>query len=86
MIARLNINGVSTKRADFLDLVLELENPNTHSIVVMYKEKHSLLRNKKTRYLRNNQGVWYRIEDKGVECSTRVRPIYFNGQPGIENY
>ena len=84
-IERLNINGKVQKNQDFLDLVLTLNNPQTHSIVVMYKEDGKISRDKKTRYIRNNQGQWYRTMDKGVSCNTKVEVVKENKQYIIKN-
>ena len=85
-ISRINVNG-STTKADFLDLILSLQDDNSDKIVVMYKkDRGGILRDKKTHYERNLQnGQWYRTLDKGNKCYTRVRVSKMNRQYIIEN-
>lgn len=73
-IARLIIDG-HTSKADHLDLILSLKSIKTNHIKVIYRDGRSLSK-RRTEFLRNNQGVWFMIKDKGIKCD---RPIRIEG-------
>jgi len=77
MISRIRINQKTTQKADFLDLCLELQNPKTNSIEVMRKTNGSISegRNKRDRYIRNNQGVWCLTLLRGIQMNQKIKVI-----------
>ena len=86
MISRIRINQKTTQKADFLDLCLELKNPNTNTIEVMRKVNGSISkgRNKRDRYIRNNQDIWYLTLSRGIKLNQKITVIKENRQFQIQ--
>ena len=85
-ISRLRINDRVTTKGDFLDLILELQNIKTDSIVVMRTVDGSITKGRDFRdeYRRNNQGQWYLIKSKGKTVNYKIRVAKENKQFMIE--
>ena len=73
-IQNLIINGKTFRKQDFLDLILNLQDPLVNDITVVYKDDSNITSTKQTSYKKiNNQ--WFRTLDKGIESNTRIRVV-----------
>ena len=81
-LSRIRVNNKTTK-ADWLDLILSLKDPNASHIIAMYKEDGKLSQDR-DEYLRNNQGQWFKIKSNGVKTNRRIEVIKENRQFVIE--
>ena len=73
-IQNLIINGKTFRKQDFLDLILNLQDPSVNDITVVYKDGSNITSTKQTSYKKiNNQ--WFRTLDKGIESNTRIRVV-----------
>jgi len=80
-IDRINVNGQTYIKQDFLDLILFLQNEENTEISVTYRVGRSLDTKNKTRYIRNiHNGQWYMIMDKGRHCNQMIRVAKENRQ------
>lgn len=77
-IDRINIDGKISKKQDFLDLIIALQS-NANFIRVSYREGRSIATGKSTEYLRDNQGRWWMIRNKGVKSNQRIRVVNEGG-------
>lgn len=78
-LARINVDGKTTK-ADWLDLMLTLQDMKVNKVIAIYKENGKINTKLRNVYQRDNQGRLWMIMNRGNACNKRVQVIQENKQ------
>lgn len=78
-LARINVDG-KTQKADWLDLMLTLQDMKVNKVIAIYKEDGKINHQLRNVYQRDNQGRLWMIMNRGNACNRLAKVIQENKQ------
>ena len=82
-LARINVDG-NTQKADWLDLMLTLQDVKVNKVIAIYKENGKINSKLRNVYTRDNQGRLWMIMNRGKACNRMVKVVKQNRQLILE--